>query len=81
MYNSAFNCTNYLFCMTDCMISGLQFKIGLCQLSVTADKERNIAHARVAIEEAAEKGAKLVLLPVIFYYELLLFCISSFLVS
>ncbi|KAI7745325.1 hypothetical protein M8C21_027012 [Ambrosia artemisiifolia] len=41
----------------------LPFKIGLCQLSVTADKERNIAHARVAIEEAAEKGAKLVVLP------------------
>jgi len=41
-----------------------QFKIGLCQLSVTADKERNIVHARAAIEEAAEKGAKLVVLPV-----------------
>lgn len=41
-----------------------QFKIALCQLSVTADKERNIAHARRAIEEAAGKGAKLVLLPV-----------------
>lgn len=40
-----------------------KFKIGLCQLSVTADKERNIAHARRAIEEAAEKGAKLLLLP------------------
>uniref|UniRef100_A0A2P2KSV2 Uncharacterized protein MANES_16G084000 n=1 Tax=Rhizophora mucronata TaxID=61149 RepID=A0A2P2KSV2_RHIMU len=40
-----------------------RFKIGLCQLSVTADKERNIAHARNAIEEAAAKGAKLVLLP------------------
>ncbi|KAI3803200.1 hypothetical protein L1987_31349 [Smallanthus sonchifolius] len=40
-----------------------KFKIGLCQLSVTADKERNIAHARLAIEDAAEKGAKLVLLP------------------
>ncbi|CAK9142922.1 unnamed protein product [Ilex paraguariensis] len=39
------------------------FKIGLCQLSVTADKERNIAHARKAIEEAAQKGAQLVLLP------------------
>ncbi|KAF3446093.1 hypothetical protein FNV43_RR11272 [Rhamnella rubrinervis] len=39
------------------------FKIGLCQLSVTADKERNIAHARKAIEEAAGKGAQLVLLP------------------
>ncbi|KAL3497433.1 hypothetical protein ACH5RR_040165 [Cinchona calisaya] len=40
-----------------------KFKIGLCQLSVTADKERNILHARTAIEEAAEKGAKLVVLP------------------
>ncbi|XP_062097286.1 omega-amidase, chloroplastic isoform X2 [Humulus lupulus] len=40
-----------------------KFKIGLCQLSVTPDKERNIAHARKAIEEAAGKGAQLVLLP------------------
>ncbi|KAL2896903.1 Omega-amidase chloroplastic, partial [Bienertia sinuspersici] len=40
-----------------------KFKIGLCQLSVTADKERNIAHARKAIEDAAQKGAKLVVLP------------------
>lgn len=40
-----------------------KFKIGLCQLSVTADKERNIVRARAAIEEAAEKGAKLVVLP------------------
>ncbi|XP_074373421.1 omega-amidase, chloroplastic-like [Apium graveolens] len=36
-----------------------KFKIGLCQLAVTADKERNIVHARTAIVEAAEKGAKL----------------------
>ncbi|TQD75100.1 hypothetical protein C1H46_039374 [Malus baccata] len=41
----------------------LCFKIGLCQLSVTPDKERNIAHARKAIEDAAAKGAQLVLLP------------------
>ncbi|KAL0906883.1 hypothetical protein M5K25_025413 [Dendrobium thyrsiflorum] len=40
-----------------------KFKIALCQLSVTADKSRNIAHARRAIEEAASKGAQLVLLP------------------
>ncbi|XWS17603.1 hypothetical protein CRYUN_Cryun33cG0081200 [Craigia yunnanensis] len=39
------------------------FKIGLCQLSVTPDKERNIGHTRKAIEEAAQKGAQLVLLP------------------
>ncbi|GAB4838010.1 Omega-amidase, chloroplastic [Ancistrocladus abbreviatus] len=41
----------------------MKFKIGLCQLSVTVDKERNIAHARKAIEEAAQRGARLVLLP------------------
>lgn len=40
-----------------------KFKIGLCQLSVTTNKVRNIAHAREAIEEAASKGAQLVLLP------------------
>ncbi|QCE16366.1 omega-amidase [Vigna unguiculata] len=40
-----------------------QFKIGLCQLSVTPDKDRNIAHARTAIQDAASKGAQLVLLP------------------
>ncbi|KAF7149415.1 hypothetical protein RHSIM_Rhsim03G0230100 [Rhododendron simsii] len=40
-----------------------RFKIALCQLLVTADKERNIAHARKAIEEAAQKGAQLVVLP------------------
>jgi len=46
------------------MIFGGQFKIALCQLSVTADKERNIAHAKKSIEEAAGKGAKLIVLPV-----------------
>ncbi|GKV00084.1 hypothetical protein SLEP1_g12834 [Rubroshorea leprosula] len=40
-----------------------KFKIGICQLLVTPDKERNIAHALKAIEEAAKKGAQLVLLP------------------
>ncbi|XP_021750062.1 omega-amidase, chloroplastic-like isoform X2 [Chenopodium quinoa] len=40
-----------------------KFKIALCQLSVTSDKLRNISHAREAIEEAANKGAQLVLLP------------------
>ena len=30
----------------------------------TPDKQRNIEHARKAIEEAVEKGAKLVVLPV-----------------
>jgi omega-amidase len=40
-----------------------KFKVALCQFSVTADKARNIAHARAAIEKAAADGAKLVLLP------------------
>ncbi|KMZ69357.1 hypothetical protein ZOSMA_216G00280 [Zostera marina] len=40
-----------------------KFKIALCQLSVTADMERNIRNARMAIVDAADKGAKLVVLP------------------
>ncbi|CAI9100678.1 OLC1v1037829C1 [Oldenlandia corymbosa var. corymbosa] len=40
-----------------------KFKIGLCQFLVASDKERNIARARKAIEEAAQQGAQLVLLP------------------
>ncbi|XP_042060399.1 omega-amidase, chloroplastic-like [Salvia splendens] len=40
-----------------------KFKIALCQLAVTTDKEKNIAHARHIIEGAAAKGAKLILLP------------------
>ncbi|GER36051.1 omega-amidase NIT2, partial [Striga asiatica] len=40
-----------------------RFKIALCQLMVTADKEKNIAHAREVIKDAAEKGAQLILLP------------------
>uniref|UniRef100_M1BQ62 Carbon-nitrogen hydrolase family protein n=1 Tax=Solanum tuberosum TaxID=4113 RepID=M1BQ62_SOLTU len=40
-----------------------KFKIALCQLSVATDKERNIAHAQQAIEDAADKGAQLILLP------------------
>ncbi|XP_055824789.1 omega-amidase, chloroplastic-like isoform X2 [Solanum dulcamara] len=40
-----------------------KFKIALCQLSVTTDKERNIAHAQEVIEDAADKGAQLILLP------------------
>ncbi|WRX23532.1 Carbon-nitrogen hydrolase - like 5, partial [Theobroma cacao] len=35
------------------------FKIGLFQLLVTPDKERNIEHVRKAIEEAVQKGAQL----------------------
>ncbi|KAJ1687313.1 hypothetical protein LUZ63_018703 [Rhynchospora breviuscula] len=40
-----------------------KFMIALCQLSVTSDKPRNIQHARKAIEEAAGKGAQLIVLP------------------
>lgn len=41
-----------------------QFKIGLCQLTVTSDKNMNLAHARNSIEAAAKQGASLVMLPV-----------------
>ncbi|KAJ4954079.1 hypothetical protein NE237_030911 [Protea cynaroides] len=40
-----------------------KFKVGLCQLSVSYDKEKNIARARKAIQNAAKRGAQLVVLP------------------
>ncbi|EFJ13609.1 hypothetical protein SELMODRAFT_121617, partial [Selaginella moellendorffii] len=40
-----------------------QFKLAVCQLSICADKEQNIRHAREAIQTAADGGSKLVLLP------------------
>lgn len=41
-----------------------QFKIALCQLTVTSNKGENLARARISVESAVEKGAKLVMLPV-----------------
>ena len=53
---------------------------------MTPDKERNIAHARKAIEEAASKGAQLVMLPVSFYslssiYLFIFNCVSELVLS
>ena len=56
------------YSLSSCSFLSFQFKIGLCQLSVTSDKDKNIAHARIAIQDAAAKGAKLVLLPVSFVF-------------
>lgn len=42
----------------------LQYKLAVCQLSVTSDKDANIAHAREKIEASADKGAQLIVLPV-----------------
>jgi predicted amidohydrolase len=39
-------------------------KLAVCQLSVTAEKQKNIDHAREVIEKAAHDGAKLIVLPV-----------------
>ena len=36
------------------------FKLALCQLQVTADKDENIANASKAVKEAASKGANIV---------------------
>ena len=42
----------------------MQYKLAVCQLSVTSDKATNIAHARERIEAAADNGAQLIVLPV-----------------
>nr|XP_043635612.1 omega-amidase, chloroplastic-like isoform X2 [Erigeron canadensis] len=44
-------------------ITHQQFKIGLCQLSVSTEKETNLASARSSIELAVKQGAALVVLP------------------
>ena len=41
-------------------------KIGLCQMSVTTDKETNLRKAEQMVREAAEQGARLVMLPEMF---------------
>jgi omega-amidase len=38
-------------------------RIGLCQISVTPNKDKNLTTAKNAIEQAIQKGAKLVVLP------------------
>uniref|UniRef100_A0A7I4FQN3 CN hydrolase domain-containing protein n=1 Tax=Physcomitrium patens TaxID=3218 RepID=A0A7I4FQN3_PHYPA len=43
--------------------NGGKYKIAVCQLCVTSDKETNIANARDRIEAAADKGAQLIVLP------------------
>ncbi|KMT20719.1 hypothetical protein BVRB_1g006930 isoform B [Beta vulgaris subsp. vulgaris] len=40
-----------------------QYKIALCQLMVTTDKTTNLDSARNMLQEAADKGAKLLVLP------------------
>ncbi|KAF5751241.1 omega-amidase chloroplastic-like [Tripterygium wilfordii] len=40
-----------------------KFKVAMCQLSVTTDKNINLNHACNSIKMAAEQGAKLVMLP------------------
>ncbi len=44
----------------------MSFKIGVCQLNVVEDKEKNIIRAEKMIREAAENGSKLVVLPEMF---------------
>lgn len=43
-----------------------QFTIGLVQMRMTADKERNLAAAEAAVADAAKRGAEVVCLPELF---------------
>lgn len=45
-----------------------KFVFAACQLIVGEDKAENVARARVAIEEAAAGGAKIIALPVCIHY-------------
>lgn len=45
-----------------------KFVFAACQLIVGEDKAENVARARVAIEEAAAGGAKIIALPVCHYF-------------
>jgi hypothetical protein len=40
-----------------------QVKLGLCQIAVGEDKAANIKHAREALNNAAQAGAKIICLP------------------
>ena len=42
------------------------FKLGLCQMHVTADKAENLRHAGELIRQAAAQGANVVTLPEMF---------------
>lgn len=42
----------------------MQVKLAVCQLSIVAEKQRNIDHAKEVIEKAADDGARLIVLPV-----------------
>jgi hypothetical protein len=50
--------------MTSLLAPSSPFKIALIQLSVGADKSKNLIHAREKILEAAKNGANVVVLPV-----------------
>ncbi|AQS59692.1 carbon-nitrogen hydrolase family protein [Desulforamulus ferrireducens] len=43
-----------------------RFKLGLCQLQVTAAKEENLQRAAAAVKDAAQQGCQLVALPEMF---------------
>lgn len=42
------------------------FKVGVCQMKVTGQKEENLAKARAMINEASKQGSRMVILPEMF---------------
>ncbi|KAI9287002.1 carbon-nitrogen hydrolase [Umbelopsis sp. AD052] len=44
-------------------VRGSPFKLALVQLAVTADKDKNLKHARAKVLEASKNGANIVVLP------------------
>lgn len=53
-------------------------KIALCQMLVTADKQANLNHASANLQEAATRGAQLVVLPEMFNCPYDIHCFSDY---
>jgi N-carbamoylputrescine amidase len=54
--------------MADERAAGATLRLGLVQMSMTDDRDANVAKAEARVREAAAGGARLVLLPELFEY-------------
>mmetsp|Transcript_13847 Transcript_13847/g.26602 ORF Transcript_13847/g.26602 Transcript_13847/m.26602 type:complete len:197 (+) Transcript_13847:45-635(+) len=60
---AGFRPSNFRVMASSASVDPEPFKLALCQLQVTADKEENITSATKAVKEAASNGANIIVLP------------------